>query len=89
MSTSSVPTYEHGSGFEERQAAARDQLLEELITALRDTAPPDDAFSVNDIMEATGWGREQVYGYLRRAKDAGKVEIVGRFGALSYYRVIT
>jgi hypothetical protein len=67
----------------------REELLNEIIAALRDTAPPDDAFCVNDIMEATGWGREQVYGYLRRAKDTGKVELVGRFGALSYYRVIT
>jgi hypothetical protein len=71
------------------EPVTREELLQELITALRDTDPPDDAFSVTDIMEATGWGREQVYGYLRKAKENGKVEIVGRYGALSYYRVIT
>lgn len=71
------------------EPVTRDELLKELVAALRDTDPPDDAFSVVDIMQATGWGREQVYGYLRRAKESGKVEIVGRFGALSYYRVIT
>ncbi len=66
----------------------REEMLDELIAALRDAAPPPDAFSVNDIMERTGWGKEQVYGYLRRAKENGKVELIGRYGSLSYYRTV-
>lgn len=64
----------------------REELLDELIAALRDTAPPPDAFCVNDIMERTGWQREQVYGYLKKARAEGKVEMIGKFGAYSYYR---
>lgn len=65
----------------------REDMLNELIAALRDTDPPEDAFSVDDIMAATGWSRDKTYSYLRRGKETGKIEIAGRYGAFMYYRL--
>lgn len=70
------------------EPVTRDELLAELVAALKGTDPPEDAFSVDDIMAATGWERQRVYGYLKRAKADGTVETVGRFGALTYYRKV-
>lgn len=70
------------------KSITRDELLNELIAALRDTEPPEDAFSVEEIMNKTGWERESVYGYLKRAKRDGKVETVGRYGRVTYYRTV-
>lgn len=64
----------------------RDEMLAELVAALRGTEPPEDAFSVDDIMAETGWSRDAVYSKLKASRQRGQVEKIGKYNGRAYYR---
>lgn len=84
----SEQTSEQKSEFEDLKGAARDQLLAELIAAIAPNEPPEDAFTYEDICDKTGWTKNQAYEYGKKALREGKIEFVGQWGRVNYYRKV-
>jgi predicted transcriptional regulator len=64
-----------------------DDVMAAIIAALEPPKPPADARSSDDIAEAMGITKQRVYEFVTKARKAGKIEAVGKFGGVMYYRI--
>lgn len=52
------------------------EILAELEAAAKHVETPDDAFTIDELHDTTGWGRVQIRNRLKLAKKAGRLAVV-------------
>lgn len=52
------------------------EILAELEAAAKHVETPDDAFTIEELRDATGWGGVQIRNRLKLAKKAGRLAVV-------------
>jgi len=66
-----------------------DDVMAAIIAALEPRKPPPDARSSDQIAEAMGITKQRVYEFITHARKAGKIESVGKYGGVMYYRLVS